>query len=227
MTSVLASWAALPADERRARCRALAALARREKMDAANVDLKGFTDEFYVKLTGAQLAARARHARLPRARDRRAGSRSRRSSFPGRTIRTRRCARVQWIARELGPRRAAALHRVPSRLQDDGPAAHAARDAHARAADRASKRACSTSTPATSTTREGGTTFCPSCRSALVVRDWHRIENYRLTPRGIAPSAARAIAGRFEAFDSTPVRRRQFRHGGRIPVCALARRELF
>src|SRR5881392_3138382 len=33
--------------------------ARREfyaKMDAANVDLKGFTDEFYVKLTGAKLA---------------------------------------------------------------------------------------------------------------------------------------------------------------------------
>src|SRR5207253_9155595 len=26
------------------------------KMDAANVDLKGFTDEFYVKLTGAKLA---------------------------------------------------------------------------------------------------------------------------------------------------------------------------
>ena len=26
------------------------------KMDAANVDLKGFTDEFYVKLTGARLA---------------------------------------------------------------------------------------------------------------------------------------------------------------------------
>ena len=25
-------------------------------MDAANVDLKGFTDEFYVKLTGAHLA---------------------------------------------------------------------------------------------------------------------------------------------------------------------------
>ena len=33
--------------------------ARREfyaKMDAANVDLKGFTDDFYVKLTGAKLA---------------------------------------------------------------------------------------------------------------------------------------------------------------------------
>ena len=26
------------------------------KMDAANVDLKGFTDEFYVKLTGSHLA---------------------------------------------------------------------------------------------------------------------------------------------------------------------------
>ena len=41
------------------------------KMDAANVDLKAFTDEFYFKLCGARLAARARHARLPQARDRR------------------------------------------------------------------------------------------------------------------------------------------------------------
>ena len=41
------------------------------KMDAANVDLKAFTEDFYVKLTGAPPAAGARHAGLPEARDRR------------------------------------------------------------------------------------------------------------------------------------------------------------
>ncbi|MCK7497975.1 MAG: radical SAM protein [Comamonadaceae bacterium] len=46
------------------------------EMDAANVDLKAFTDDFYVKLCGARPAAGARHARLSEARDRRAGSRS-------------------------------------------------------------------------------------------------------------------------------------------------------
>ena len=48
--------------------------ARREfyaKMDAANVDLKGFTDDFYVKLCGAHLAPVLDTLRLPRPRDER------------------------------------------------------------------------------------------------------------------------------------------------------------
>jgi len=48
---------------------------------------------------------------------------------------------------------------------------------------------------------EGGTTFCPSCKAALVVRDWHRIEQYRLTPAGACPDCGTAIAGRFESFN--------------------------
>jgi len=50
--------------------------------------------------------------------------------------------------------------------------------------------------------REGGTTFCPNCRAALVVRDWHRIESYRLTPEGHCPDCNAKIPGRFEAFDA-------------------------
>jgi pyruvate formate lyase activating enzyme len=50
--------------------------------------------------------------------------------------------------------------------------------------------------------REGGTTFCPKCRAALVVRDWHRIESYRLTPEGHCPDCGTRIPGRFEAFDA-------------------------
>jgi len=42
-------------------------------MDAANVDLKGFTDDFYEKITGAKLRPVPRHAELPRPRDRRLG----------------------------------------------------------------------------------------------------------------------------------------------------------
>ena len=48
------------------------------KMDAANVDLKAFTDEFYFKLCGAHLQPVLDTLRVPHARDRRAGSRSRR-----------------------------------------------------------------------------------------------------------------------------------------------------
>ena len=49
--------------------------------------------------------------------------------------------------------------------------------------------------------REGGTTFCPSCGCALVRRDWHRIDDYRITADGRCPECATAIAGRFEAFE--------------------------
>jgi pyruvate formate lyase activating enzyme len=38
------------------------------------------------------------------------------------------------------------------------------------------------------------------------VRDWHRIESYRVTAEGKCPDCAAAIPGRFEAFEM----RRQF-----------------
>jgi pyruvate formate lyase activating enzyme len=58
---------------------------------------------------------------------------------------------------------------------------------------------------------EGGTTYCPACGDALIVRDWYEIEDYRLTPAGTCCSCATAVAGRFEA--------RQERFGRRrIPV---------
>ena len=60
---------------------------------------------------------------------------------------------------------------------------------------------------------KGGTTFCPSCAEPLIVRDWHRIEDYRLTADGKCPKCATAIPGRFEAFD----RKSQFGRR-RIPV---------
>ena len=47
---------------------------------------------------------------------------------------------------------------------------------------------------------EGDTTYCPSCGSALIVRDWYEIRQYRLTPDGHCPDCHAQIAGRFEKF---------------------------
>jgi pyruvate formate lyase activating enzyme len=47
---------------------------------------------------------------------------------------------------------------------------------------------------------KGGSTYCPGCGAALVLRDWYRIDRYRITPEGKCPDCATAIAGRFEAF---------------------------
>ena len=66
--------------------------------------------------------------------------------------------------------------------------------------------------------REGGTTFCPSCRTPLIVRDWHRILDYRLTETGACPQCATAIAGRFGRFEL------QGQFGRRRVPIAIARR---
>lgn len=47
--------------------------------------------------------------------------------------------------------------------------------------------------------QEGDTTFCPGCRSPLIVRDWYRIEQYRLNEEGHCPDCGAAVAGRFAA----------------------------
>ena len=46
----------------------------------------------------------------------------------------------------------------------------------------------------------GGTTCCPSCKAPLIVRDWYRIDDYRLTPDGKCPDCGTAIAGRYATF---------------------------
>ena len=47
---------------------------------------------------------------------------------------------------------------------------------------------------------EGGTTYCPGCRTPLIVRDWYRIEDYRVTPEGTCPDCETVLPGRFESF---------------------------
>ena len=182
------------------------------KMDAANVDLKGFTDEFYVKLTGARLApvldtlAYLKHETrvwfeittllIPTRNDSDADNR----------------AMAKWIHRELGPDvplHFTAFH--PDFKMTDLPPTPGSTLSRMRqiAIDEGLNFVYTGNVH----DREGGTTFCPSCRSALVVRDWHRIESYRLTADGKCPDCHAAIPGRFEAFDV----KRQFGRR-RIPV---------
>jgi pyruvate formate lyase activating enzyme len=185
-------------------------------MDAANVDLKGFTDEFYVKLTGSRLEpvldtlAYLKHETqvwfeittllIPGRNDSEAEVRE----------------ECRWIRRELGPDvplHFTAFH--PDFKMTDLPPTPAP------TLTRSRKIALEEGLHYVYTgnvhDREGGTTFCPKCKSALIVRDWHRIESYRLTPEGHCPDCDTTIPGRFEAFDL----KRQFGRR-RIPV-ALGR----
>lgn len=167
------------------------------KMDAANVDLKGFTEEFYWKVTGAHLQpvldtlVYLRHQTsvwfeittllIPGMNDSDAEL-------------TAMCA---WIAEHLGddvPLHFTAFH--PDFKMTDVIATPPATLTRARAiAHRAGLKHVYTGNVHDT---DGGTTHCGACKSALVVRDWFDIERYRVSPDGSCPDCGARLAGRFE-----------------------------
>ncbi len=176
-------------------------------MDAANVDLKGFTDEFYVKLCGARLQpvldtlSYLRHETdvwfeittllIPGKNDSDAELK----------------AMTAWIMRELGPDvplHFTAFH--PDYKMTDLPRTPAA------TLQRARRIALDAGLHYVYTGNvfdpEGGTTYCPTCHEPLIVRDWHAILEYRLTDSGHCPACHTAIPGRFAHFDHAFGRRR-------------------
>ncbi len=169
------------------------------KMDAANVDLKGFTDEFYVKLTGSKLAPvldtlvyLRHHTNV--------WLEITTLLIPGKNDSAEEVrAASKWIMQELGPDvplHFTAFH--PDFKMMDLPPTPAATLTRARTI--AMEEGLNYVYTGNVHDREGGTTFCPGCRARLVERDWHRIDVYRITPEGRCPECATVIPGRFEAF---------------------------
>jgi pyruvate formate lyase activating enzyme len=170
------------------------------KMDAANVDLKAFTDEFYFKLCGAHLApildtlVYLKHA---------SGVWIEITTLliPGRNDSDAELgALAKWVVTELGPdvpMHFTAFH--PDYKMNDIAATPAATLSRARRIGMDSGLNYVYTGNVHDT--EGGTTFCPGCGNAVVVRDWHRILNYRITDDGCCKECGTAIAGRFAHFE--------------------------
>jgi pyruvate formate lyase activating enzyme len=169
------------------------------KMDAANVDLKAFTEDFYFKLTVAHLQPVLDTLRyLKHETD--TWLEITTLLIPGQNDSDEELhALTAWIARELGldvPLHFSAFH--PDYKLVDTPPTPAATLTRARSIARsAGLRFVYTGNvhdPA------GGTTHCPGCQAPLIVRDWYLIESYRLTADGHCPDCGAQIPGRFEAF---------------------------
>ena len=56
--------------------------------------------------------------------------------------------------------------------------------------------------------RNGDTTFCPQCRHPVIQRDWYAIAGWDLTSQGCCPRCNAKIAGRFESQPGNWGRRR-------------------
>ena len=179
-------------------------------MDAANVDLKGFTDDFYVHHCGGHLQP-VLDTLVYLVKETQVWVEITTLIIPTLNDSDAELRRLaEWILKELGPEvplHFSAFH--PDYKMLDLPATPAS------TLTRARKIAMETGLHYVYTgnvhDRTGGTTYCPSCHTALIERDWYEIPAYQLTDDGHCPNCGAAIAGRFQKFQ-------QPFGGRRIPV---------
>lgn len=166
------------------------------KMDAANVDLKAFTEGFYSRYSGAHLRP-VLDTLCHLHHETKTWLEITTLLIPGLNDSSAEIARLaRWIARELGPEvplHFTAFH-PDHRLRELPPTPPATL---ARAREIAQGEGLSFIYTGNVHDRAGATTFCPGCRKALIVRDWYALDANALTAKGACPGCGRAIPGRF------------------------------
>lgn len=177
------------------------------KMDAANVDLKGFTEAFYFQQTGAHLAPVLETLEyLHHETD--CWLEITTLLIPGHNDSSEEIeAESRWIMEHLGPDvplHFTAFH--PDYKMQGVPGTPA--DTLTRARRIAREAGLHFVYTGNVHDREGGTTFCPGCGAALVERDWYQVLHCELDDRGTCAHCGAAIAGRFSRFTRGFGRRR-------------------
>ena len=170
------------------------------KMDAANVDLKGFTDDFYYKICGGRLQP-VLDTLAYLVKETNVWTEITTLLIPGKNDSDEELrAMTKWIRQNLGPDvplHFTAFH-PDYKMTDIG------------------------ATPATTLTRareigqlaglnyvytgnvhdaKGGSTYCPACEKVVIERDWYRIGGYHVRPDGSCDFCGTPINGRFGKFE--------------------------
>jgi pyruvate formate lyase activating enzyme len=168
------------------------------KMDAANVDLKAFTEDFYFKLTGSHLQP-VLDTLVYLQHETQVWFEITTLLIPGHNDSDEEItAMSQWILKELGPEvplHFSAFH--PDHKMTDVPATPPATLVRAR--NIARKAGLHHVYTGNVHHAEGDTTYCPACQAPLIVRDWYQIKQYRLAADGRCPDCGVRVAGRFAA----------------------------
>ena len=166
-------------------------------MDAANVDLKSFTEEFYSKLTLAHLSPVLDTLEWL-ARQARTWVEVTNLLIPGRNDdpeETRALSR--WLVEHMGPDvplHLTAFH-PDFRMRDVPPTPPATLRRARQIALAEGLRHVYTGNVHDAA---GQTTYCPSCGEAVIERDWHAVRQVRMRGSACAACGTR-IAGRFTA----------------------------
>ncbi|MBI5719618.1 MAG: AmmeMemoRadiSam system radical SAM enzyme [Burkholderiales bacterium] len=168
------------------------------KMDAANVDLKAFTDDFYFRQTGAHLATvldTLQHI----VHETNCWLEITTLLIPGHNDSNAELeAMSRWLFEHLGPQvplHFTAFHPDYKMTDVDATPLATVRRARAIALAQGLRHVY------TGNVHDalGGTTHCTGCERALIVRDWHRLLRYDLDAAGRCRHCGTALAGRFAA----------------------------
>ncbi len=167
------------------------------KIDATNIDLKAFSEDFYFKLTGSHLQP-VLDTLLYLRRETGVWVEITTLLIPGHNDSSTEIeAMSQWIRRELGadvPLHFSAFH--PDHRMQDVPATPKATLVRAR--EIALNAGLLHVYTGNVHYKAGDTTHCAHCDAMLIERDWYRIDAYRVTAEGSCPNCGQALAGRFD-----------------------------
>ena len=177
-------------------------------MDAANVDLKGFTSRFYQELCGAELE-NVKETLIYLKRETAVWLEITTLLIPGENDSSEEVdALTKWVAAELGPDvplHFTAFH--PDYKLLDRPATPPATLARARQIGlRNGLRYVYTGNVHD---EQGGSTFCPGCRKRVIGRDWFELTDWQLTDAGCCRGCGNRIAGVFNGPPGTWGAKRQ------------------
>ncbi len=166
-------------------------------MDAANVDLKAFTERFYKKITGSHLAAVLDTLRyLKHETD--VWFEITNLIIPGENDSEQEINEMtRWVMDNLGPDvpiHFSAFH--PDWKMRDKPATPPATLKRAR--EIALKNGIHYAYTGNVHDIEGDTTFCSHCGERLIIRDWYVLKQWNLDKEGNCPQCGTACAGVFE-----------------------------
>lgn len=187
-------------------------------MDAANVDLKGFTEEFYRKVCGGHLQPVLDTLMYLR-RETRVWFEITTLLIPGLNDSDAELENeTQWIREHLGPD--VPLHFTSFhpdwKMRDQPPTPASTLSRARRIALKNGLHYCYTGNVHD---RVGGSTWCPRCGALLIERDWYALDAWRLTATGQCASCGARVPGVFRGLPGAWGRRRQPVQLGTGGVC--------
>jgi pyruvate formate lyase activating enzyme len=166
-------------------------------MDAANVDLKAFTEDFYRHVCGGHLGAVLDTLEYL-VHDTDVWVEITNLLIPGRNDSDEELdAMTTWVVEHLGPdvpMHFTAFH-PDFKMLDTGPTAPATLT---RAREIALRNGVRYAYTGNVHDRSGGSTTCSGCGSTVVERDWYDIRAYRLADDGRCEDCGTALPGRFD-----------------------------